>query len=234
MSNPDPLQQQSASDNTPLTQQATVMRRLYQGDVWQGYTPGARLEQQVEGWNGTHPVFKQLLETAPNQIFVDVGVWKGSSTIFVANLMRQGGMDGCVIAVDTFLGSFEHNIGGRKWFERHHGRPDLYERFLQNVFHAGLTHLVVPLPQTSLTAATLLQHTKIAPGIVHLDAAHDYRSVLHDIEAYWPLIARGGHLVGDDYDPTWPGVVRAADEFSARVGIKLSSAPPKFILSKPL
>jgi hypothetical protein len=219
--------------DTALTRQANVMKRLYKRDVWEGYLPGPRLEERVQGWNGNHPIFKQLLDTAPNAVFVDVGVWKGQSTMFVAGLMQQGAIDGCVIAVDTFLGSLEDFGAGGKSFDRPQGRPDLFERFLQNVFYGCLTHLIVPLPQTSLLAATLLQHAGITPGIVHLDAAHNYEAVLRDAEAYWPLIARGGYLVGDDYHRAWPGVIRAADELAAKLGIELSIAEPKWILTKP-
>lgn len=64
---------------------------------------------------------------------------------------------------------------------------------------------------------------------VFIDAAHDYRSVLGDIKAWWPKIKDGGVMIGHDYDckPTWlnvddgkqndvnghhPGVVRAVVE----------------------
>ncbi len=40
-------------------------------------------------------------------------------------------------------------------------------------------------------------------------------------------------MVGDDYDPTWPGVVKAADEFAAEVGQTIDNRPPKWIVRKP-
>jgi hypothetical protein len=39
-------------------------------------------------------------------------------------------------------------------------------------------------------------------------------------------------MIRDDFDVTWPGVVQAADEFSAKVRKPLTIEPPKFIIQK--
>lgn len=48
---------------------------------------------------------------------------------------------------------------------------------------------------------------------IYIDAAHDYDSVLKDLEAWWPLTSEIGVFAGHDYDETHPEVVRAVDEF---------------------
>src|SRR5205085_2313831 len=108
------------------------------------------------------------------KIFVDVGVWKGQSTIFVAKLMRSLGLDGCVISVDTFLGSVEHWAPNKDWFTRRLGMPNLYETFCSNVLSHGVADLVVPIPQTAASAAQILRQKKIAAGVIHVDASHEY------------------------------------------------------------
>jgi len=40
-------------------------------------------------------------------------------------------------------------------------------------------------------------------------------------------------LIGDDYDPAWPGVIKAADEISAAKSVPLKVDGPKFIMRKP-
>ena len=147
--------------------------------------------------------------------------------------MRQAGIDGCIIAVDTFLGSPEHYTGQIDLFERVHGRPDLYDSFLDNVYYKQLTHLVVPFPQTSVTAAVLLKRRGIKAGVVHIDASQEYEDTLRDAEHYWALLVSGGYLIGDDYHVSWPGVIRAADEFAAGKGLELSIQMPKWIARKP-
>jgi hypothetical protein len=96
-----------------------------------------------------------------------------------------------------------------------------------------MTKAVVPLPQTSTTAALLLGKLGIRAGMVHIDASHEYDDVIRDVRMYWDLLLPGGYLVGDDYDPFWAGVVRAANEFSAEKGVNLAVRYPKWILRKP-
>ena len=42
-----------------------------------------------------------------------------------------------------------------------------------------------------------------------------------------------GIFIGDDYHESWPGVMRAANEFAAKVGAKLEIHAPKWIIRKP-
>jgi hypothetical protein len=47
---------------------------------------------------------------------------------------------------------------------------------------------------------------------VFLDADHTYAGVKGDIAAWLPKIKRGGAIMGHDYQPAFPGVMRAVDE----------------------
>jgi hypothetical protein len=213
---------------------AQITQKLHGADIYAGFVPTFALD--LQGWNSVSQAFEDIIGRNRPEIVVDVGVWKGGSTIHLANLLRKHEIDGAVIAVDTFLGSVEHNIldgqfGGL--IPRQFGRLMLYEQFLSNVVRSGARDRIVPLPATSAGGAALLKRTSIRPGLVHIDAAHDYASVLADAIDYWDILAPGGYLVGDDYGPAWPGVVKAADAFSAQIGIPLRTMPPKWIMQKP-
>jgi hypothetical protein len=208
-----------------------VMHALYGTDIWANYQRGDA-PPDLQGWAGNHPSLGMLASQPGAKIVVDVGVWKGQSTINMAGAMKAAGIDGCIVAVDTFLGSPEHWWMGGDLFNRVMGRPDIYDRFLRNVYDAGLTDYVVPMPQTSVTAAYVLKRHNITPAVVHVDAAHEYADVIRDVENYWEILSVGGYMIGDDYDHVWPGVVRAAGEFSARVNRPLNIQPPKWILQK--
>lgn len=52
------------------------------------------------------------------------------------------------------------------------------------------------------------------PGFIYIDADHKYENVRDDIEAWWPLLVRGGIFAGHDYDDEHPGVMRAVQEFA--------------------
>jgi predicted O-methyltransferase YrrM len=210
--------------------QSLLMKVLYGVDIWEGFSP-VRTTPSAEGWNGNHPSLKRLASTAGKTV-IDVGVWKGQSTITMAQAMKRARIDGCVIAVDTFLGSAEHWKRELNLFTRAHGMPDIFQTFMSNVCKAGVQDYVIPMPQTSVTAALILQQLEIKAAVVHIDAAHEYEEVLRDAEEYWKILEPGGYLIGDDYHETWPGVVRAAGEFSARQLRPLLIEPPKWILQK--
>jgi hypothetical protein len=125
--------------------QSTVMQKLYGHDIWAGFEPDWA-EDEIQGWNGEHPSLAYFAASSGQKIVIDIGVWKGQSTITMAQSMERHRIDGVVIAIDTFLGSPEHWQGDDALFQRHHGYPDLYWTFLSNVHRAGLTDYVVPLP----------------------------------------------------------------------------------------
>ena len=215
--------------------QQDLMHRIHGTDIYAGYVP--TLSEDARGWNSEHPAFAEIIAAARPAVVIDVGVWKGGSTIHLAELLRQHAITGAVIAVDTFLGSLEHCNGESDPsvpVPRRHGMPLLYEQFLSNMVRRGVQDRVVPLPQTSSIACKLLRGLGVHAGLIHIDASHEYEDVLQDARSYWELLAPGGYLVGDDYHPYWPAVVMAADEFAAEKGVTLSDRSPKWIVRKPL
>lgn len=210
--------------------QQSLMQKLYGHDVWKDFQP-METTDAAEGWNGNHPSLSRLAGSPGSKVVIDVGVWKGQSTITLAQAIKAAGIDGCVIGVDTFLGSPEH-WDRAELFRRRHGVPDIFSTFMSNVQKAGVQDYVIPMPQTSVTAAIILQRMHIQAAVVHVDAAHEYEEVLRDAEEYWKIVEPGGYLIGDDYHETWPGVVRAAGEFSAKYLRPLTVEPPKWIVQK--
>lgn len=163
-------------------------------------------------------------------------MWKGASTVFLANLLRENDIDGVVIGIDTFLGSPEHWNTASSLFALlgiENGHPNLYWQFLSNMVHENCQDRVIPLAQTTDNAALILDHIGVRAQVIHLDAAHEYEAVLRDAETYWDLLAPGGALIGDDYDENWAGVIRAANEFAADRGLVMEIMRPKWVVRKP-
>jgi hypothetical protein len=175
------------------------MSMLHSHNIWDG-TIVSQHDEEFAGWNGNHPTLwntallsaHNALSAGMKPIIVDVGVWKGQSTVFLAKALQSAGIDGCVLAVDTFLGSLEHWNNPTCPLERIHGFPELYKVFLSNVLSAGVQDYVVPIPQTSIAAAAILRRYSISVSMVHIDAAHEYPDVLRDAEEYWTLLQPGG------------------------------------------
>jgi hypothetical protein len=84
-----------------------LMRRIHGTDIYVGYLP--TLAEDLQGWNSAHPAFDDIIAETRPLIVIDVGVWKGGSTLYLADRLRQHDIAGTVIAVDTFLGSLEHS-----------------------------------------------------------------------------------------------------------------------------
>jgi len=99
-----------------------------------------------------------------------------------------------VYAVDHWLGSSEHQPGNPTWYE---ALPYLYQQFLSNVIHAGLTHKVTPVRMGSLEAAKALKN--IQPDLIYVDGSHDSISLYNDLEAWFPFVKGNGVMCGDDW-----------------------------------
>jgi SAM-dependent methyltransferase len=220
-----------AAGETPARK---LMQRLYGADVFDGFDDP--LPPDLQGWNSDHAAFGALFRRLRPRVVLDVGVWKGRSVVHLCGQMRAAGIDGMVVAVDTFLGSPEHWNRHRQdramdSLRMRHGWPGLYWQFLSNMVHAGVRDLVVPLAQTSENAALILKRAGVTADLIHIDAAHEYEPVLRDARLYWELLNPGGVLVGDDFE--WPGVARAAEDFAREVGQPLDQWRPKWLLQKP-
>lgn len=198
-----------------------IIDRLYAGaDPFLNF-PDSLYQVDTQGWNSQHPYLSRAIDVARPKIIVEIGVWKGGSTLFMAEHLRRLELDAVVIAVDTWLGSWDHwiNPTWRAQLSFLNGYPNFFYKFRNNVKSLKLENYVVPFPLDSLNASETLKFLQIQPDIVHIDAGHDYRAVKADIESWWPLLKPGGFLIGDDYHrEVWPGVCQAFDEFAVACG----------------
>ena len=174
-----------------------------------------------------HHYLTDAIEIIRPRIVIEVGVWKGVSVMVMSKRAQELDLDCAIIAVDTWLGSAEHwNWPAfRPSVARVHGYPVTYFTFLSNVKRYGQQDRVVPLPLDSVNACEVLKHHGVSADLIHIDAGHDYRSVKTDLDLWWPMLRPGGMLLGDDYypgNPTWPGVVKAFDEFFGKGAVEHS------------
>ena len=214
-----------------------VLDRIWRGaDPLQGF-PGNLIEFDLQGWNSQHPYLTEALTEVRPQVVVEIGVWKGGSAIFMAQHLKDSGLPAVVIAVDTWLGSSEHWLSPDLFQSMSflNGYPALYHKFASNVIRTGTAEQIVPLPLDSLNAAIVVRMIGVTPGVIHLDGGHDYDSVIADLRAWWPVLAPGGILVGDDYydDGRWPTVKKAFDEFFGALELKLEYDSGKCRIRKP-
>jgi predicted O-methyltransferase YrrM len=210
----------------------------YEHDVYEGFEPLS--EAQMSGWSPTKEFYADIVSQVKPRLIVEVGVWRGLSLIYLASSLKELTGGGAVIAVDTWLGAPEFwnrkFSSGAKDATRDlrwkHGYPQVYYEFLSNVVKNDLQDTVIPLPVPSRTAAQLLEEKKISADIIHIDAAHEYDSVVEDINIWFPILAEGGVLLGDDFSDSWPGVVQAACEFADKLSVDLHNHGKKWWIYK--
>ena len=210
---------------------------IHKSDPYQNF-PLDEHPHDPQGWGAAPNVFKALIDGVRPSIVIEVGSWKGASAVRMAQFAKAAGLHPEIVCVDTWLGSPGlYTRKDDKFYESlrfEFGYPRLYHTFLSNVIRAGFPDVITPFPLPSLLAAEVLAHFKVQADLIYIDAAHDYGSVIADLEAYWPLLKADGVLFGDDYIKAWPGVVKAAKTFAAREKRSLYAGSGKFIIAKDL
>ncbi len=200
-----------------------VIKKLWRGNDPFDDFPADRYTLDTQGWGSEHSYLAEAIDMIRPRIVVEVGVWKGGSSLTMARRMKDLDLDAVVISIDTWLGSWEH-WQNDDWFSLlglKHGHTALMGVFLNNVIQLDFKDYIIPLPLDSLNAVRVLNHFNIRPDVVHIDGGHDYDAVSADLRVWWEMLNPGGLLIGDDYDPGggWPDVKRAFDEFFGARGL---------------
>lgn len=168
-----------------------------------GVTYGFRrshIYADVDGWFTFPELYAEMVRGAVDGAkFVEVGSWKGKSSVYMAVEIANSKKDISFDCVDTWEGS-----------EEHAGQTDgLFDLFMKNI--EPVRQWIRPVRAASVDAAK--GYADASLDFVFIDAAHDYDNVVADIAAWRPKVKPGGVLAGHDYTGYWPGVVRAVDDF---------------------
>jgi methyltransferase family protein len=145
--------------------------------------------------------------------FVEVGCYLGRSICSLGEVVRGSHAKTRIVGVDAGRGSGPE---GRSERDAHgpavaHGGGTLAGLLHRNIIGCGLADTIQLLISDSVLAAELFADASLA--WVHIDARHDYTSVVADINAWAPKVQPGGWLSGDDYHAeAWPGVVDAVTD----------------------
>jgi predicted O-methyltransferase YrrM len=204
--------------------------RCYEGIDWQSITPDS------QGWAYDHPCFNELIDELRPSLVIEVGSWKGASLLEMARAAQARDLPTQFICIDTWLGSnpelwLQEPL--RTQLKLENGYPQMFSTFLRNLKDAELLERVFPMPMTSVTAAVILRRWRVQADLIYIDAGHSELEVTHDLEAFHQLLRPGGVLLGDDFLPQWPGVVKAATAFSRRHNLPLEQRDEKFLIRTP-
>jgi hypothetical protein len=206
----------------------TRLHEQYLTKIWRDKSPYKDFplnsyEKDLQGWGSDHHYLTSSITTLKPAVAVEIGVWKGRSSINIAKTMKAQKLDGVLFCVDTWLGSSEHWINDQYFKQLVHvdGYPTLYKQFIKNVMSCNVDDYIIPLPLDSINASVLIRRLGLKADFIHLDAGHDFRSVTADLQEWWPLLKDGGELIGDDYyeESHWPEVQQAFMAFFSPRGL---------------
>ncbi len=156
---------------------------------------------------------EKSLDTVFNQrnikVVIELGSWAGASTRYFG---RRVGDQGTVYAVDHWEGTANHK--GELTDPR---LPYIFELFLSNICHAGLTKRVIPVRMSSDEATDALGN--VQADLVYIDSSRDSNQVYRDILNWSYHLNEEGTICGTEWrEPAVrAGVERAAEELGREI-----------------
>lgn len=172
---------------------------------------------KVEGWffeDDKTCYDRAVYKYNSGDIFVEVGSFKGRSSIAMAVNIINSEKDIKFYCVDTWLGSIEHQSGQGS------EDKDVVNNNLKNVFIKNIEpvkNIITPIEKTSIEAANDFEDGSLS--FVFIDASHDYENVKKDIEVWYPKLKKGGTLAGHDWG--YSEVRKAVTEFAINTKLDL-------------
>jgi len=157
--------------------------------------------QNIQGWFSYPKLYASMVQQFDDATFVEVGAWLGRSAAYMAVEIANSNKNIKFICVDTWQGSTEHKNMVKD--------RDIYQEFLTNI--EPVTNIITPYRMLSHEAAERFDDNSL--DFVFIDASHDYINVMIDLKAWYPKVKKGGVFAGHDYNQSWPGVIKAVDEF---------------------
>lgn len=122
-----------------------VIQSLYRGVCPFAFFHPDESNIDLQGWGSNHPYLEEGIEKFRPSIIVEIGAWKGGSSIFMAEKLREFAVDGVILSVDTWLGAEDHWTND-EWFPSlriEKGIPNLQETFMTNVCAKRLTDYIL-------------------------------------------------------------------------------------------
>jgi hypothetical protein len=154
-------------------------------------------------------IIGELLIVAQPKLVIETGVYRGFTTKFVCEFVKNNGLAGCRI----------------KAFDM----PDVVEELQRDPYFASEKNIELvggPLPAS---LKRLLEATEQMVDFAIVDADHSYRGVTGDLETLAPRMRPGGYIFAHDYrtgDPEYQELIAAVDHFAVIHGFAMLPLNP--------
>ena len=168
--------------------------------------------QQIDGWWGASNanVYKKAINQIPDGgTFIEIGCWLGRSSCCAAELIKKSKKNIKLFCIDHWKGSVDDSPANKSYIPK-----NAYELFLYNTKEHD--DILFPIKKSSVKASKKFDDLSI--DYVFIDASHDYKNVIKDINAWLPKTKKiGGH----DWSSDFPGVIRAVKETQKKYNLNL-------------
>ena len=176
-------------------------------------------------WTSWHfPNWIALLEPYRKRAIrvLEIGSWEGRSALFFLNYLPRARLT----CVDTFEGGQEHRYAARR------SAADARElRAVERRFDANTVRFVRRIEKIkahSADALAALGLRKTRYDIAYVDGSHRAADVYSDAVLTWPLMARGGIVIFDDYQ--WDEMPNRLDNPKSGIDAFLKAAKGQYRL----
>jgi Methyltransferase domain len=186
----------------------SMIREIVNAAIWQGDDPFSTFAERLnDPTESDHVLMRDRLDSfvidvdagqLPRVVIV-AGADHGTTTLRIARLFRERRHDGVIIAVDTWLGSWED------WCERDAPKRlrltaaglTPHETFMARVRAEEIHPYVVPLPLDDPNACTLLKRKQLSADLLYLELRVGRMAAEDQLKLWWPLLRDGGRLIVD-------------------------------------
>jgi predicted O-methyltransferase YrrM len=156
-------------------------------------------------------VLNNIISDINPKYILELGSWTGAGS---TKHILDKAQDAHMICVDHWSKDYDDYVQKEYGIEQVKNElgniiPILWETFLVNTW--DYQDRLTPVRAKTVDGLKILGKLNIPFDLIYIDAHHDYKSVLRDIDTVvklWP----NAIVVGDDY--TWDGVKKAVHEFA--------------------
>lgn len=185
----------------PIMEKAIRLKSLHPDDTRldslhvDGVVPGMFSDDDIR-------IYKELYNKVPiNGFTLEIGCFLGRSITSVADIIKEKNLK--VFLVDKFN---LHHWGYWKDATIYSHYDEVYEVLR----HFNIHKNVCAFSHSSHVADVFFKNNKF--DLIFIDTDHTYECLSKEIELYRPKLRNGGIFCGHDFNPNFPGVIKAVKE----------------------
>jgi predicted O-methyltransferase YrrM len=158
--------------------------------------------EKIEGWFTYNELYQEIVNNSSNNsVFIEIGTWKGQSTVFMAEKIKESSKHIKFYAIDTFEGSDEHKN------ELVILNKTLYKEYLKNI--EPVKDYIITIKGNSNKVHEQFKNESI--DFIFIDGDHTLKGITSDLKNWYPKIKSNGIIAGHDY--LYPDIKSVVDIF---------------------